>query len=300
VAADHELGRTQLSVVSAEDDPELDAVARTIVGSVRVSGRRALARWFGDLLAAQHGHDVAPRTLDLYGHSTARTAQLRLGDWVIDAVTPAEQAFFRALADRAVLARLGITSVRLLACRTADTEAGRATMCRLAEALGVEVYGTRHLLYDAHHDAQGFLAAWQFLLISTTELRRHAARSSIEAAPRTLALDALPTAPLGARASAPLGARSMPRWLVSPAAAAQILTLIRRDAGAPMPGMSAAPSCELVLASEVAGAYRVAHVLLDSAFLRFYPDGPGAPGVAYPVDDPGGLQRIMALCPPLD
>jgi hypothetical protein len=289
VAPHHDLlGRTQLSVVSAEDDPELDAVARTITGSVRVNGPRALARLFGALLAAQPGRDVVPKTLDLYGHSTARTAQLRLGDWVIDAVSPSEQAFFRALAARAVLRRLGITSVRLLACRTADTEAGRATMYRLAAALGVEVYGTRHLLYDAHHDDQGFVAAWQFLLVSATELRRRDP-PAVEAAPRTLALAALPATP-----RAP---RSVPRYLVTPAAAEEILALVRREAGAPMPG-AAPPSCELVLPSGVPGAYHVAHVLLDGAFVQLYPDGPDAPGVAYPVDDAGALRRIMAALSP--
>ena len=299
MAAYHELlSSPRLSVVSAEDDPELDAVARTITGSVRVGGRRALARLFGGLLAAQRGRDVVPKTLDLYGHSTARTAQLVLGDWLVDAVTPSELVFFRALAERAVLGRLGIRSVRLLACRTADTEAGRATMARLAEALGVEVWGTRHLLYDAHHDDQGFRAAWQFLLVSATELRRGELRPGDERlpadAPATRArAQAVATLP------APLGARSPPRRRAPPAVAAQILALVRRDAGAPMPG-AAPPSWELVLPADERGTPQLAHVLLDGAFVQLYPDGPDAPGVAYPVTDPGALRRLMAtLAPPV-
>lgn len=324
MAAYHELlGRAQLSVVSAEDDPELDAVARTITGSVRVGGRRALSRLLGGLLAAQRGRDVVPKTLDLYGHSTARTAQLLLGDWVVDAVSPAERRFFRALATRAVLARLGIRSVRLLACRTADTEAGRATIGRLAEALGVEVYGTRHLLYDAHHDDQGFLAAWQFLLVSATELRRdddsrpgdeqrrddesrlgdelrRGDESRLGNERRRADQPTSTTAaPRAQTFATPTGPRP-PRRLAPPAAAAQILALVQRDAGAPMLG-AVQPSWELVLPTDGPGTAQVAHVLLDGAFVQLYPDGRDAPGVSYPVTDPGALRRIMAtLSPPPD
>jgi hypothetical protein len=288
-----QLAGAQLSVVSAAPDPELDAAARTIAGSVRVSGRRALARLFGELLAAQHGQQVVPKTLDLYGHSTARTAQLVLGDWVIDASSPRDQVFFRALAKRAVLARLGITGVRLLACRTAGTEAGRATIDRLADALGVEVWGARDLLYDAHHDARGFLAAWQFLLVSASELRR----AALPAATHTAATHTAAThtaAPHTAATEPP----TSPRWRAPPAATAQILALLHHAAGAPMLGRAAAPSCELVLSASPHG--RVARVLHDGAFLELYPDGPSAPGVAYPVKDPAALGRIIASLAPAD
>jgi hypothetical protein len=357
------LSRAHLSVVSAEDDAELDAVARTIAGSVRVSGAVELAQLFDQLLAARdEGTDAVPKTLDLYGHSIAGTAQLRLGDWVVDAASSAVVAFFRELADRGVLPRLGITSMRLLACRTADTEAGRATLCRLAELLGVEVWGTRHLLYDAHHDVHGFLDAWQFLLIGSTELRRARDAAAVpRAGPYMLELDTLPTRTLDTLPTRTLdtlptrtldtlptrtldtlptrtldtlptrtldtlptraidpgdgqarGQRRWPRRLATPDAVRSILTLIRRDAGAPMPGLQASPSCELVLPSRTPGQFHVMHVLFDGAFVRVYPHGDDAsdddasdgvgtgdpPGIIYPVDDPAALLRLMAtLAPP--
>lgn len=60
-----------------------------------------------------------------------------------------------------------------------------------------------------------------------------------------------------------------------------------------MPGLLTTPVCELALPSAVPGAYHIAHVLLDGAFLRFYPDGPTAPGVVYPIDDALALRRII-------
>ncbi len=84
-----------------------------------------------------------------------------------------------------------------------------------------------------------------------------------------------------------------PRRLATAAAARLILQLIRRDAGAQMPGLAASPSLELALPSATPGAFHLAHVLLDGAFLRFYPDGSDAPGVVYPVDDASELRRIM-------
>lgn len=281
------LRRTQVSVVSAEIDPELDAVARTITGSVRVNGRGELAGLFVALLAAQGDRDPVAKTLDLYGHSTARTAQLRLGDWVVDATSADERAFFGELAEREVLPRLGITSVRLLACRTAATEAGRATLCMLAALLGVEVYGTPHLLYDAHHDEQGFIEAWRFLLVSASELRPRAPPA--DPAPRRLELDALPCGPV-----APSG---WPRRVVTAATVEPILALVDRDAGAAIAGAAGAPSWVLLLPARTQGTFHLAHVLFDGAFVGVYPDGPDAAGVVYPVRDPAALQRIIATLP---
>jgi hypothetical protein len=74
--------------------------------------------------------------------------------------------------------------------------------------------------------------------------------------------------------------------------------VIRCDAGAPMPGKAAAPAHALALASARAGAYHVAHVLLDGAFVEVFPDGPGTRGVAYPVADPARLHQLLARCGP--
>lgn len=275
-------------MISAEPDRELDCIARTISSSVRVAGRAELEVLFDRLLAASDAARIASKTLDLLGHSTARTGQLRLGDWVIDAANPAVTAMFRELAERDGLRRLGIHALRLLGCRTSGTDGGRATICALADLLGIEVHGTDHLLYGVHYDEHGFREIWEFLLTSASALRRATSECTgrLERWPRTLDVGALPAQRLG-----PSGAR-WPRRVATAHSSRQILGLIRRDAGAPMPGV-ATPVCELALESVTPGEYHVAHVLLDSEFIRFYPDGAAAPGVVYPVDDARELRRIL-------
>jgi hypothetical protein len=290
------LSRPRLSVISAELDHELERIARIIQPSVRIDGRAELEVVFGHLLAASEGVEtVTPKTLDLVGHSTAGGALLRLGDWVIDAASPTVTAFFRELADLDVVSRLGIHGVRLLGCRTADTGPGRSTICKLSDILGVECFGTNHLLYDAHYDAQGFRDAWKFLLVCSSDLRRTTSEAAVvpEAArwPRTLDIDALPALPIGPRSA------QWPTRVATAEAARQLLRLIDRDAGAQMPGLLATPACELALPSATAGAYHVAHVLLDGAFVRFYPGGPAEPGVVYPIDDASALRRIIDELP---
>lgn len=285
------LARSRLSVISAEPDHELDRIARTIAGSVRVEGPAELAAYLDGLVAASDPEArAAPRTLDLLGHSTARTALLRLGDWVIDGSRPDVTRWFRTLADRGVLPRLGIRAIRLLGCRTAGTEEGRATICTLGEILGVEVHGTTHLLHAGHYGEHGFIDAWQFMLIDASAMRRPEPTAAAYDQPRVLDLAALPALVL-----APHTGR-WPRRVVTAELAGEILRLIRRDAGAPMPGLGSPPSYELALPSTIPNAYHIAEVLLDGAFLRFFPE-PDAPGVAYPVDDAPALNRLLGALP---
>ena len=285
------LSRPRLSVISAELDRELAGTARRITSSVRVRGRIELEALFRGLLAACSAAAVTPKTLDLFGHSTASGSLLRLGDWVIDAAQPAVTAFFRELADHDVLSRLGIHAVRLLACKTAATQQGRSTICALADILGVEVFGTTHLLYDAHHDEHGFRDAWSFLLVAARDLRSATCQAGVGSAamrwPRVLDVGALPALPLTPWHG------SWPRRIATTAAATAILRLVLHDAGARMPGPPPAPACELALPSSTRDAYHIAHVLLDSAFLRFYPDGASAPGVVYPVLDARALRSVV-------
>jgi hypothetical protein len=285
------LSPARLSVISAEPSHELELMANTIAGSVRIDGRSELEALFGELLAGPAAHAGAPRTLDLIGHSAARGSQLRLGDWVIDAASPTVTAFFRGLADDAVMPRLGISAVRLLGCNTAETEAGRSTICRLAEILGVEVYGSTALLHDAHYDEHGFCDRWAFLLVGSSELQRAACAPVVipdnERWPRSLDIDALPARPLEPH-TAP-----WPMYVATAAAAQRLVALIRRSAGAQMPALLAAPVCELALPSAASGCYHAAQVLLDGAFVRFYPDGAASPGVVFPIDDASALRRII-------
>jgi hypothetical protein len=273
------LARSQLSIVST--DADLDGVARTIAPCLRVGGALALAEALRALVATEGDGAVAARTLDLFGHSTADAGLLRLGDWVIDDADPAVVAWFRELARAGWLPRLGVRALRLLACRTAATPRGRATIATLADVLGIEVFGTPHLLYDAHHDARGFRAAWEFLLVGSS-----AARGPGSSNLRTLDVDALPARPLGPPPP-------WPRRFASRAAAARILALVDPDAGARL-GTPAVPLCELALPASPAGAFHTAEVLHGGAFLQLHLDGDAAPGVAFPVTEPDALLRLIS------
>ena len=289
---DHELlSRARLSVISAEPDHELDRIAERVTPSVRIGGRAELEALLERLLAASaSAGTIAPKTLDLLGHSTARASLLRLGDWVIDAANPEVTAVFRGLADHGVLPRLGIGAVRLLGCTTAGTAHGRATIWTLSDLLGIEVHGSNHLLYEVHYDAQGFRDIWEFMLVSAQDLRRTASTPATPDAgqwPCTLELDALPASPLGPRAA------SWPQLVVTPRVAHQIVPLLRPGAGAPMPGVTATPSCELALPAATPGTYHVAEVLVRGRVPPVYPGGAAAPGVVYPVDDVHGLRRLV-------
>jgi len=291
------LARPHLTVVSGEPDFDLRQIARIIAGSEIVDGRGQLEDLLGRLDAEiERAAAVTPKTLDLIGHTRSRSSLVTLGDWMIDASNPATVTVFRGLADREVLPRLGVHALRLLGCSSAGTAQGRATICTLADLLGIEVYGSRELMSAGHYDAGGFRDCWSFLLVSASELRRAASGGGMVPAkhryPRVLDLDALPAITLGAR---PAGC---PRRIASAQAAHQILQLVRRLEGASMPGPAATPTCELALPSAMPDAYHIAHVLFDGAFLQFYPDGMAASGIGFPTEDAGALCRIIAALEP--
>jgi hypothetical protein len=288
------LAGPHLSMMSAEPDGELQRIARAIGPVVTVDRPAALEAALTHL-AGEAGRVPGPavRTLDLIGHTRTTASLLSLGDWLIDAADPATVAAFRGLADRAVLPRLGIHALRLLGCRSGGTARGRDTMCRLAELLGVEVAGSRELLHAGHYAAGGFRDEWSFLLISASELRASPAGPRGDPGPRALELAALPAVALGAHAA------PCPRRIASADAAHRILALVRRAAGACMPGPPAPPSIELALPLPLPlpAAYHLAHVVLDGNFLRLYPDGMASAGVVFPVDDREALHRIIAELP---
>lgn len=280
------LARPRLSMISAEPDRELDGIAATIRPSLRIRCAAELEQTLDQLLAASdQAAASAPRTLDLIGH-TAVSGHLQLGSWTIDAAHPV----FRGLAERDVLPRLGIHALRLLGCHTAAPGPADATLARLAAILGIEVLGASQLLYGAHYDEHGFRDAWHFLLVPARAPDRLLAAPTA-LSPCALDLEALPVqVPIARAGDAPLR-------LATPGAAQQILALVRRDAGARM-AVPMSPLCGLALTAGP-DAYHIAHVLLDGAFLRFYPDGAGAPGVAYPVDDAARLWQIVDALPEL-
>jgi len=292
------LTQPHLSVVSGEPDFGLRGIAQTIGHPVMVEGRIELEILLGQLLGeVDRGATVARKTLDLIGHTRTSGALLALGDWVIDVASPTTTAFFRGLADHAVLPRLGVHAVRLLGCNTAITAAGRATIRKLAEVLELEVWGASQLLCSAHWGADGFRREWGFLLAEAGQLTAEGAappsagsRPPAEPYPRVLDVDALPAIALAPSA--------LPRRIAEVAEARQILQLVRRREGAIMPGLLAAPSVELALPARALGTYHVAHVLLGGEFLRFYPDGMASQGIVFPIEDAAALRHLVnALLP---
>jgi hypothetical protein len=286
------LARPHLTVMTRIVDAELARIQNMLEHVVLVDGRGDLERELCNLLVGAPA-DPTAKTLDLVGHSCAGTNQLLLGDWLIDGSHRAVKAFFRGLADNEVLPRLGVYAVRLLGCQTADTEAARATICRIADILGVEVYGThRQLLYSGHYNEAGFRDDCAHMLIGANDLRHEVAESTVtrptEPFRRVLDIDALPTTPLGPGAS---------RRFATSYAAREILQLIRRDDGAQMPGLQAAPRYDLALPSTKPGWYHQLQVLLDGEFVRVYPDGEASPGVVFPVDDPVLLRVLVEALP---
>jgi hypothetical protein len=123
-----------------------------------------------DLLERRLAAPPAPRTLDLIGHSTRDHNLLRLGDTAVDMLDPGVARFFRTLAAECLLPRLGITAVRLLACETAVTAAGRRTLRLLARTLALPVFGTTRRLMKSHYDRHGFAPAFAAILVEASEL----------------------------------------------------------------------------------------------------------------------------------
>lgn len=283
-----------LTIVSGEPDFDLRQIARIVTHSVTVDGRVELDVLLSRLmLEVERSPQVTPKTLDLIGHTRSSASLLSLGGWTINAADPATIALFRGLADREVLPRLGVHALRLLGCSSAVTLESQATIGTLADLLGIEVYGTNQLLSAAHYDAAGFRDGWSFLLVAASDMRRASAERAGPVGdphPHVLDLDALPAVVLGPPAC--------PRRIASAEAARQILQLVRRREGARMPGLVTAPACELALPAATPGAYHIAHLLLDGAFLQFYPDGMATAGIAFPVADASALRRVVATLRP--
>jgi hypothetical protein len=287
------LAQPHLSVISSDADGELARIQELVVTKVVVEERGDLEALLGRLLAV--GAPPTPRTLDLIGHATPDQGLLVLGGWVIDGASAKVRAFFRGLAELEVLPRLGVHAVRLLGDRTAATAAGRATIGRLADILGVEVLGAREPLPPACYGAAGLANEAARALVSASELRREAAPpiGSLRAArsARLLDVDALPAAP-PAEAAPP-----WPRRIATAEAARELLRLVSRAAGAEMPDLLAPPTCELLLPAARPGWYHAAQVLFGGELVRVHPDGADRPGVVYPVADPRALRALVERLP---
>jgi hypothetical protein len=244
-------------------------------------------------LLAREATSSIPRSLDLIGHSTPDHSLLVLGDWVIDGTRSKVSSFFRGLADAEVFARLGIQSIRLLGCETAVTQIGRASITAIAEVTNVECFGTLQVIDATSYDADGYRVDRHSLLYSSNDIRRQPAMSFVkrggEPYTRVLDIEMLAASPLGI-------APSHPRKLATPNEARRILALVRRDAGAQMPGLLT-PSCELALPSNKPGWFYRLEIVLDGEFVRVFPDGDDRPGVLFPIDNAGVLRTILGELP---
>jgi len=286
------LAQPRLTLITRHADTEMSRIHDVVEHKVLVDGRADVEEVLSRLMLSKEPR--TPKTLDLIGHSTPGTSLLQLGDWVIDASSSTVTSFFRGLADHDVLPRLGVHAVRLLGCKTTETAQARATICRLSDILGLEVYGTTGLLYSAHYNANGFSGDWKFLLVGSSDIRRAVAgdndvRADID--PRWLDVDALPAVAL--HETRP----SCPRRIANDRAARNILRLIRRDEGAQMPGLLAMPAFEIALPSAKAGFYHLAQIILDGHFLRVYPDASSRTGILYPVAQPQTLRSLVDALP---
>ena len=286
------LTQPHLSVISSDADGELARIHELVSPKVVVEERGDLEALLGRLLAVGAPETTeTTRTLDLIGHATPDQGLLVLGSWVIDAASAKVRAFFRELAELEVLPRLGVHALRLLGDRTAATAAGRATIGRLADILGVEVLGARAPLSAACYGPAGLSDEASLALVSASELRRAAApaigslRASRSA--RLLDVDALPAAPPAAPPP------PWPRRIATAETARQLLGLVNRSAGAEMPGLLAPPTCELLLPSTQPGRYHALQVLFGGELLRVHPDGADRPGIVYPVADPRALRALL-------
>lgn len=287
------LAQPHLSVITRRDDLEIARIQDVIETKVLVDGRAELERALSELVESRQ--PARPKTLDLIGHSTATHSLLALGDFVIDTRNPTVSAFFRGLAENDVLPRLGVTALRLLGCRTADTAVGRATLRALGEMLELPVYGTTKLIYSAFYDRGGFAADRYYALISSAELAEAEAGRyedrPIDPWPQVLDLDAIPAA------TPTIAHGAWPRYVATANQMGELLQHVSRRQGSQMPGLLSAPVCEVLFPGHAANTVRRAQVVLDGDFVRFYPRGETAPGVVWPVDDPHALLATIERLP---
>jgi hypothetical protein len=289
------LDQPHLSLISAPADAELARIGETVAHVAPIASRAELEELFGRLLAARRAIEP-PKTLDLVGHSAPGSCLLTLGTWRIDASNPVVSSYFRELAENDVLPRLGVHAVRLIGSLTADTPVGQYTICALSEILGLEVYGTKNVIYSTHFRASGFADERSYFLARASDLRREPPSSQPlivgDPTPRALDVDALPAYDIGA-----FSPTSWPRRFATREQAAEILGLVRRGDGRAMPGLLAEPVCELALPGPERGTFHLAQVVLDGAWIRVYHDGPDQPAVCYSVASPREMLALVDQLP---
>lgn len=110
-------------------------------------------------------HAGSASTLDIIAH-TSDSGLMRLGSVHLD---PDDRTVVTPLG--AALSKHGITSLRLLGCRSACGQGG-AIVVALADLLGVQVFGSIAPLMPRHFDSSGFRPEYDSLLAPDRLLRR--------------------------------------------------------------------------------------------------------------------------------
>lgn len=238
----------------------------------------------------------AARTLDLIGHSVGDHHYLMLGSSILDlsrslsvlaaTPTPVYEAF-KAIGDDKLLQKLGIKTVRLIGCRTAESERGRLTIDNLRTLLRVEVQAVCDLVSADEFRAEGYVGAIANLA---------------EKCPRSRWPSATFTAPFGGDVLSTNKPSKAPlAYVVTDGSnlfslAEVRATLIDPDAGWTINGLLARPDAHVFVDDQSQNTdYRSFEVLLDHELLRVYPrDTEGRQAVIYRVS-PQGRQQLRDI-----
>lgn len=157
-----------ITVIGRQPDPVLSELIARCASVVYVDALADLRPVLEQAAARSAG---GPCALDLVGHSTGPAHLLRLGDTIIDMIDPAVDRWFRELARDHLPARAGVVALRLIGCQTAVASAARRTLQRLADAVGLPVFGTTKLLTRSHFNAGGFDPIFDHILAAARPVR---------------------------------------------------------------------------------------------------------------------------------
>jgi hypothetical protein len=160
-----------ITVTGRRPDPVLSELIARCASVVYVDALADLGPVLDQLAARSAG---GPCALDLVGHSTGPAHLLRLGDTIIDPIDPVVDRWFREVARDHLPARVGVVALRLIGCQTAVASASRRTLQRLADAVGLPVFGTTKLLTRSHFNDGGFDPIFHHILAAAQPVRRRA------------------------------------------------------------------------------------------------------------------------------
>jgi hypothetical protein len=256
--------------------------------------------------------------LDLIGHS-ADHCFLHIGDWIVDAT--AAPSFTTDI--KPLLQKIGITGVRLLGCSTAVTKPGWTAMQQIADALGIQVFGTTRFLSVTDFGPDGFTStnATAMATQDTNPPREndlHPNRHAIEL--KNAARDAIrSTEPAANERVSGLrleDARKIPFHSLEliplppdplatgknqvPLRSLQELTrLIDPDHAWQVPGLLALPLVDLLLPSDSGYTHKV-EFLIEYELIRVFPRSADYPdGLIYRVNDPSRFRGHVSSQRPL-